>query len=137
MKRIKFPELDGLKVTVDSVSYQPHAQTPEDRPHCFVYVISIWNHTPHPITIAARKWVVREETGELEILEGKGVVGMTPKIEPGDKFTYNSFHLLRSLSGKAEGSYVGCVYIKGEDVKWVSVRIPEFTMEVPGSWQYC
>ncbi len=137
MNRIKFPELPGLKVTIDSVEYQPHAQTPEDRPHCFVYVISIWNHTERPVTIVARKWVVKDEGGDLEVLEGKGVVGLTPRIEPGDKFTYNSFHLLRSLSGSAEGSYVGCVHSEEDDSRWVAVRIPRFGMEVPGSWHYC
>ncbi len=58
MKKITFPESEDVMVTVDSVTYQPLAQTPEDRPYCFVYVISIWNHSEYPITVVARKWVV-------------------------------------------------------------------------------
>jgi ApaG protein len=137
MKKITFPESEDVMVTVDSVTYQPLAQTPEDRPYCFVYVISIWNHSEYPITVVARKWVVRNSDGNVEVLEGKGVVGLTPRIEPGDKFTYNSFHLLRSLTGEAEGSYVGIVDHPENSSEWVLMRIPKFDMEVPETESWC
>jgi ApaG protein len=120
-------EPPGLRVTVDRVIYQPDARTPPDRPHCFVYFISIHNDTSLAVTIKARKWVVTNDRGEVTALEGDGVVGQFPTIEPGDKFTYNSYHLLDARRAVAEGSYLG-VDAQGRKVL---ARIPKFRMVVP------
>ena len=34
-------ELEGLSVVVDRVVYQSDMVTPEDRPHCFAYFLSL------------------------------------------------------------------------------------------------
>lgn len=120
-------ELPGLRVTVDQVVYQPDAQTPPDRPHCFVYFISIRNDSDTAVTIKGRKWVVKNTKGEVTAVEGDGVVGQCPLIEPGAKFTYNSYHLLDTLSAVAEGSYLG-VDAGG---RRIITRIPKFKMVVP------
>ena len=122
-----FLEPPGLRVTVDRVVYQPHAQTPPDRPHCFAYFISIHNGTDQPVTIKGRKWVVTNEHGAITAVEGEGVVGQTPTIPPGDSFSYNSFHLLNTSTAVAEGSYLGW---DGQGRR-VLTRIPKFRMEVP------
>ena len=44
-------ELPGLRVTVDRVAYNPEAQTPPERPHCFVYFITIRNESDHTVTL--------------------------------------------------------------------------------------
>ena len=125
--RSGFFEPSGLRVTVDQVRYEPEANTPPDRPHCFVYFISIHNDTDRPVTIKGRKWVVTSSRGDVTAVEGDGVVGEFPLIEPGEKYTYNSYHLLDSPSAEAEGSYIG---IDGEGRK-VLTRIPRFQMIVP------
>lgn len=122
-----FLELVGLRVTVDKVLYHPQAQTPPDRPHCFVYFISIHNDTEWPVMIKGRKWVVTSDRGEVTAVEGDGVVGQFPKIAPGEKFSYNSFHLLSSQSAVAEGSYLGVDSLGRK----VLTRIPRFEMAVP------
>lgn len=124
----KFLELADLTVTVDRVIYQPQVVAPPDRPHCFVYFISIHNNSGVPVTIKARKWVVTNRAGEITAVEGDGVVGQFPTIEPGEKFSYNSFHLLDSESAVAEGSYLG---MDGLGRK-VITRIPPFKLVVPG-----
>jgi ApaG protein len=122
-----FLEPKGLRVTVDRVIYNPEARTPADRPHCFIYVITIHNGSEHAVTIKGRKWVVTNDRGEVSALEGDGVVGQTPTINPGQKFTYNSFHLLDSKTAEAAGSYVGM-----DDLgRKVLTRIPPFQMVVP------
>ena len=122
-----FFEPENLTVTVDRVAYQPDMDTPLDRPHCFVYFISIHNDTDLPVTIHGRKWVVTNNHGEITAVEGDGVVGEHPTIEPGEKFSYNSFHLLDSKTAIAEGSYLG-VDANGRKVL---TRIPKFKMTVP------
>lgn len=123
----KIPEPDGLRVTVDRVAYQPDAATPPDRPHCFVYFITIHNRSSSSVTIKGRKWVVTNDRGEITAVEGDGVVGQFPLIPTGEKFSYNSFHLLDTNSAVAEGSYLGT---DGEG-RTVLVRIPKFQMTVP------
>ena len=122
-----FIELPGLRVTVDRVEYQSEAQTPEDRPHCFVYFLSIHNDTDLAVTIKGRKWIVTNDRGEITAVEGAGVVGQFPTVNPGDKFSYNSFHLVDTRTAVAEGSYLG-VDASG---RTVLTRIPRFKLVVP------
>jgi ApaG protein len=122
-----FLEPEGLRVTVDRVVYNPSFEAPEDRPHCFVYFISIHNDTDVPVTIKLRKWVVTNERGDVCAYEGDGVVGQFPVINPGAKFSYNSFHLLDTNSAVAEGSYLGI----DDQGHRVLTRIPRFKMVVP------
>jgi ApaG protein len=125
--RNDYLEPEGLRVTVDRVVYNPSFEAPEDRPHCFVYFITIHNDTDVPVTIKLRKWVVTNERGDVCAYEGNGVVGQYPVINPGSKFSYNSFHLLDTRSAVAEGSYLGV----NDDGRPVLTRIPKFKMVVP------
>ncbi|HZV36278.1 MAG TPA: ApaG domain [Verrucomicrobiae bacterium] len=124
---INFFEPPGLGVTVDRVIYNAKAETPPDRPHCFIYFITIHNGTDQPVTIKGRKWVVTNDRGEIMALEGPGVVGQTPTIQPGDSFSYNSYHLLNTETAIAEGSYLGLDALG----RCVLTRIPKFKMQVP------
>jgi ApaG protein len=71
--------------------------------------------------------VVTNPSGEVTAVEGEGVVGQVPRIAPGEKFSYNSFHLLDARSAVAEGSYLGI----DETGRKVLTRIPKFEMVVP------
>lgn len=123
----EFLELPGLHVTVDRVVHHPEAQTPPDRPHCFAYFITIHNDSDVVVTIKGRKWVVRNARGEITAVEGDGVVGQFPRIEPGDSFSYNSYHLNDTTTAVAEGSYIGL----DEKGRKVLTRIPKFKMVAP------
>ena len=123
----KIEELSGLRVTVDCIVHQPDFPAPPERPHCFVYYVTIHNDSDRVVTIKGRKWVVRNERGEITAVEGDGVVGQFPTIKPGEKFSYNSFHLLDTHSAVAEGSYLGI----DSEGRRVLTRIPSFKMIVP------
>ena len=112
---------------VDDVIYMPSLDAPEDRPHPFVYFINIRNDTSGQISILGRKWVVREDgTDELMVVEGDGVVGQVPNIEPGEVFSYNSYHVVRGNS-TVEGSFFG----QTESGRRVYVKIPQFKLSLP------
>lgn len=105
----------------------PSLDAPADRPHPFVYFINIRNNSSERVMIVGRKWIVREDgSEELNIVEGDGVVGQTPSIEPGDVFSYNSYHVTKG-SSTAEGAFFG----KTESGKRVVALIPSFTMSLP------
>jgi ApaG protein len=122
-----FLELPGLRVNIDRVQFEPEVQTPPDRPYCFVYYITIRNNSELAVTIKGRKWVVTSPDGEVTAVEGDGVVGEHPELQPGQHFSYNSYHLLSTHSAVAEGSYIGLDALGRK----VLVRIPRFAMIVP------
>lgn len=124
-EKVEFLELPGLRVTVDRVEHYVDAQTPPDRPHCFAYFITIHNDSDVTVTIKGRKWVVRNERGDITAVEGDGVVGQCPEIAPGNNFSYNSFHLNDTRTAVAEGSYIGL----DERGRKVLTRIPKFEMD--------
>ena len=121
-------ELPGLRVTLDRLVYAPELPAPPDRPHSFVYFISIHNGSDRTVTIKGRKWIVTNARGEITAIEGDGVVGECPALRPGEKFSYNSRHILDTSRAIAEGSYLGV----DEHGQRVFVRIPAFEMIVPG-----
>lgn len=119
-------EFSDLRVKVDHVVYMPSLDAPPNKPHPFVYFISIFNDSSRAITIRARKWVVIEDNGETTVVEGDGVVGQQPKINPGEHFSYNSYHV---TAGAARVN--GAFFAEMADGEWIFTRIPEFRLEPP------
>ena len=114
-------------MAVDDVIYMPSLDHPDDRPHPFVYFINIKNESTERVCIRGRKWVVREDqTDEVIVVEGDGVVGQMPNLGPGEEFSYNSYHVARG-SGTAEGTFFG----QTEEGRRVYVRIPRFKLKLP------
>lgn len=124
---VKFANLPGLSVKVDRVQFDPGLTAPPDKPFPFVYYISIHNRSSEVVTLFGRKWVVRDDhDGETLVVEGDGIVGQFPRIEPGESFSYNSYHVIRHES-IAAGAFFGTT----ESGVPVRVSIPDFRMEPP------
>jgi ApaG protein len=123
---LRFEELSGLSVTVDQVVHMPKLVVPPDKPHAFAYYLSIHNQSEDTVTILGRKWIVKDQSGSTLVVEGDGVVGQTPRLEPGQSFSYNSYHVIAEPS-IANGTFFG----QTEEGKAVFVRVPEFQMELP------
>ena len=119
-------ELQGLRTTVDRVVYEPRLEAPADRPYPFIYFITVHNDSPATVTIKGRKWVVRDSNNQHIVVEGDGVVGEFPRLESGEKFSYNSYHTIGTDS-VAEGSLFGIT----DDGAPVYTRIPRFEMHAP------
>jgi ApaG protein len=119
-------ELPGLQVQLDQLVYFDGPNLPADTPHAFIYYITIRNLSDRAVTFLKRKWVVIGEDGHRLVVEGDRIVGKTPTLEPGQSFSYNSYHVTRQ-SAVAQGSF------HGEDVYGdpVFVRIPPFKMTIP------
>jgi ApaG protein len=126
---MEFRELPGLDVNIDRVEYRPDVEAPADRPYAFAYYITIRNESAETVTIKGRKWVVTDTNGQRIVVEGDGVVGEFPRLEPGEQFSYHSHHVIGADS-YADGSYIG-VTESGEPV---ITRIPRFEMRVPGDF---
>lgn len=122
----RFEELPGLCATVDRVEFVPNASVLSDRPYQFNYFVTIHNRSARPVVILGRKWIVTDRAGHKLIVEGDGVVGQFPRLSPGDRFRYNSYHLLATDS-RAEGAYLG----RDDDGNGILIKIPSFEMRIP------
>ncbi len=121
-----YHELEGLSVRVDDVIYMPTLDAPEDKPHPFVYFLTISNRSTERVRILGRKWIIREQDGESTVVEGDGVVGQKPELGPGEEFSYNSYHVT-ALPAKVRGTFFGTT----ETGKHVRTSIPSFPLEPP------
>jgi len=122
-------ELPGLSVTLDRLDYRPGGSyAPPDTPHVFVYHLTIRNGSDRRVVLLGRKWIVEGGDGDRLVVEGDKIVGHTPDLAPGERFSYNSFHLTAGHA-RAEGSFHG-VDAEG---RRIHVRIPPFEMIVPGN----
>lgn len=118
-------EIEGLRVLVTDVVPMPHLETPEDRPHCFVYYLSISNETDSLVQVLARKWILKSGCGQTMVVEGHGVVGEYPVIPSGGSFDYHSHHIV-ATDTIASGSFFGT----DTDGRRLRISIPSFQMKV-------
>ena len=87
-------ELPGLTARLDKLCYHHGgASLPPDKPHAFVYHITISNASERVVTLLGRKWVVLHADGTRLVVEGDKIVGETPRLAPGEQFSYNSYHV--------------------------------------------
>jgi ApaG protein len=121
-----FELLPGLKASVTRVVHDPSLSAPKDRPHPFVYFITILNESEETVQIFGRKWIVRDIEGRTEVYEGDGVVGQFPRLVPGQQFKYNSYHVVR-VESAAIGSFFGTT----DSGLNVCVTMAEFVMCPP------
>jgi ApaG protein len=122
-------ELPGLKVILDKLIYHHDPDSlPASRPHGFIYFITIQNLSDRRVTLLGRKWIITRADGNREIVEGDKIVGKTPSLEPGESWSYNSYHVT-DQDCRAEGSFQGV----DDAGNLIFVRIPSFEMNLPDS----
>lgn len=118
---------NGVKVSVE-VEYQPNYSSPSQHHYVFTYQVTIENNSNKTLQLKNRKWVINDAGFPIRIVEGEGVVGRQPILEPGQSHQYISGCNLRSGIGKMHGSYE---MEKLMDGQMVDIQIPEFKMIVP------
>lgn len=71
----------------------------------FAYTIQITNNGPEPVQLLSRHWYITDAGNEVEEVEGPGVVGLQPVIDPGETFQYSSGAIIETETGTMHGSY--------------------------------
>lgn len=95
---------DGIRVTAQPF-YIADQSDPAGQRYVFVYRIRIENVGEQPAQLLWRHWYIHDAAaGDTEV-EGEGVVGETPLLEPGGVHEYQSFCVLRGPSGHMQGFY--------------------------------
>jgi len=120
-------ELPGLTARLDKlVHHHGGASLPPDKPHAFVYYITIRNRSNRTVTLLGRKWVVDHADGTRLVIEGDKIVGETPRLAPGEQFSYNSYHVT-GVDAAAQGSFHGVDDLGGK----IHVILPSFELTIP------
>lgn len=117
----------GVKVSVNT-AYQRDYSSPAQDHFVFTYKIKIENHNEHTVQLLRRHWHIFDANGVVREVEGEGVVGQQPVLEPGEVHEYVSGCNLNTGIGKMHGTYLFERIVDGEQFK---VKIPEFNMTVP------
>ncbi|HRO44905.1 MULTISPECIES: Co2+/Mg2+ efflux protein ApaG [Agriterribacter] len=118
---------EGVTVTVETF-YQPDYSNPVSGEFMFAYRITLQNNNAFPVKLLRRHWYIFDSNGTQREVEGEGVVGVQPQINPGEQYQYVSGCNLRTEMGKMYGTYVM------ENIaskKQFDVKIPVFDMIVP------
>ena len=114
----------GIQVSVET-TYQPDFSNPQQHHYVFTYKVRIENKSNHTVQLLRRRWEIFDAAESRKIVEGDGVVGQQPILEPGEIHTYVSGCNLKSGMGKMRGSFT---LEKLRDGQLWEVVIPEFQL---------
>jgi ApaG protein len=95
---------EGIRIQVFP-DYMPEHSSPEQNRFTFSYKVIITNESEAKVKLLSRHWVIINSDGDPEKVDGPGVVGYTPDLEPGESFEYGSQTPLNTGWGTMEGSY--------------------------------
>lgn len=96
----------------------------------FSYYITIENKSLETVQLTDRFWKIFDSLNTIEIVEGEGVVGQTPILEPQDTYKYKSGCFLLSTRGAMTGFYT---MVNVETQQAFDVKIPTFQLSTPVS----
>ena len=116
----------GVTVRV-SVSYLPEQSEPGRGRWFWAYHIRLENEGDQAVQLLTRHWVITDGRGARHSVEGEGVVGEQPLIEPGASYDYVSGCPLATPSGAMQGSY----RMVAADGETFDAAIPRFQLLAP------
>ena len=123
LKKVQIPqfEIHATSVYVESES------APDQNRYFFAYKIAIKNKGNQVSQLMSRHWIITDSHGQVEEVRGAGVIGLQPKINPGQNFEYESVCPLSTPSGSMKGFYQ-MLSSEGESF---DIEIPEFYLIAP------
>lgn len=116
----------AIGIEVDTRYLEDQSQ-PDAQRYVFAYTIRIRNEGGVPARLLARHWVITDARGQVQEVDGEGVVGEQPHLAPGEAFQYTSGAVLETDLGVMHGSY----RMLADDGTAFEAPIPAFTLTVP------
>jgi ApaG protein len=118
----------GVLVQVRS-EYLEGQSRPAMRRFVFGYEITITNNGAEVVQLRSRHWIITDGFGDVQEVEGPGVVGEEPVLGPGESFRYQSGAVLPTARGTMRGTY----RMHRADGAIFDAEIAEFLLERPYS----
>lgn len=117
---------DDIQIAVQA-HYLPEQSDPNSDRYVFGYTITIGNHGDAPAQLIGRHWFITDQNDAVQEVEGLGVVGKQPVIQPGEHYTYSSGAILATETGTMTGTY----QMKADDGSMFEAQIPTFALLPP------
>ena len=114
----------GIKITVDT-DYNGSFLKDNVLQFAFAYQIEIENQSKSSVQLLTRHWKIIETMNKNQYVNGTGVKGKKPTINPGEVHKYKSGCLLSSAFGAMKGTYT---MIDLSSTKIFKVEIPLFRL---------
>ena len=121
---------ESVRVAV-TARYLKNRSDPLRLRYLFSYRVTISNEGNVPVQLLTRRWCIRNAHDGLQVVEGVGVIGDTPVIEPGGHHAYESYCPLDTEFGTMSGSYG----MTTDDGHQFDAEIGVFSLYVPTSVQ--
>ena len=118
--------MSGFAIEVETQFIERESDPARDR-YVFAYTITISNRGDSSGQLLNRHWFVTNAQNDVQEVQGPGVVGEQPRIEPGQSFRYTSGAVLETPVGSMHGHY----QFKRDDESLFDVPIPAFSLSVP------
>ena len=112
-----------------TTAYLPDQSEPEAHRFVFSYHIRITNHNAESVQLLSRQWRITDGNEHVQEVQGEGVVGEKPVIEPGKSYEYTSGTVLATEVGSMEGSY----RMTTPDEREFDTPIEPFTLAQPNA----
>ena len=107
--------------------FVPEHSKPDEDQFLFAYTVTIRNTGEVAAQLISRHWIITDANNKVEEVQGLGVVGEQPLLQPGEAFEYTSGCPIATPVGSMRGSYQ-CV---AEDGTRFEAPIPEFMLSMP------
>jgi len=117
----------GISIDV-ATDYVDDQSDPAIGRYVFAYTITISNQGEVPAKLMSRHWVITDGNGKVQEVNGDGVVGEQPHLNPGEEFRYSSGAVLETPVGAMQGRY----RMQADNGTDFDAPIPAFTLAVPG-----
>ena len=108
--------------------FLPEHSDPEENHYVWAYRVTIANHSGQTVKLLSRYWHITDGLGRVQEVEGEGVVGEQPELDPGESYHYTSGCPLATPSGIMVGRYT----MLTEQGHLFEVDIPAFSLDLPG-----
>lgn len=109
--------------------YLDEQSDPDNKRYVFSYFITIKNETPEEVQLLSRYWMITDGDQKTQEVEGDGVIGEQPKIEPGKSYSYSSGTVIATEVGSMMGHYK----MISESGSHFDAPIPTFTLALPNA----
>ena len=111
-----------------TTNYLKQQSAPDENRYVFSYTINIKNLGNNSAKLISRQWIITDSHGNIQEVNGDGVVGQQPNINSGEEFTYTSGTIIKTPVGTMEGRY----FMEDRNNKRFEALIVPFTLAVPG-----
>lgn len=95
------------------------------RTFTFGYVVSIENTGSTTVQLLRRRWIIQEQDGTRQDLEGDAELTGHPVVAPGETYVHNGSCTITSFDGAVEGNYL----VQRGDGEQFRVPLPSFHLQ--------